>query len=168
MEPSEGFPPIERSDARILVLGSLPGKKSLAEDQYYAHPQNTFWRIMQELYGIAGDYHERCRGLGNCNLALWDVLRASVRRGSLDADIERDTASANDFRFFLKAHASVELIAFNGKKSEQLFKAMVPAADYQNVRLAGLPSTSPAYAAMPFPRKLELWATGLKLSDRVN
>jgi TDG/mug DNA glycosylase family protein len=163
MEPSEGFLPIERSDARILVLGSLPGQKSLAAVEYYAHPQNAFWRIMQELFGIAGDYQERCECLRNARLALWDVLRASVRPGSLDADIQQDTASANDFGIFLKTHANIELIAFNGKKAEQLFRALVPTEHFQHVRLHSLPSTSPAYAAMPFSGKLELWAAGLEL-----
>jgi TDG/mug DNA glycosylase family protein len=166
MEPSEGFPPIEQFDARILVLGSLPGKKSLAATEYYAHPQNVFWRIMQNLFGVAGDYAERCAGLGNCRLALWDVLRASVRPGSLDADIRQGTASANDFRLFLQTHASIELIVFNGKKAEQLFRTMVPTEHYGHVRLVGLPSTSPAYAAMPFSDKLALWATGLEIQNK--
>jgi TDG/mug DNA glycosylase family protein len=165
MELSEGFPPIEQFDAHILVLGSLPGKKSLAATEYYAHPQNAFWRIMQNLFDVAGDYTERCAGLKGSGLALWDVLHASVRPGSLDADIRQDTASANDFRLFLQTHARVELIAFNGKKAERLFRSMVPAEHYETVRLVGLPSTSPAYAAMPFSDKLELWATGLQIQN---
>ena len=165
MEPSEGFQPIARSDARILVLGSLPGRKSLADVEYYAHPQNAFWRIMQELFGIAGGYQDRCEGLRNARLALWDVLRASVRPGSLDADIQRETASANDFDQFLAAHANIELIAFNGKKAEQLFRTMVPTEQFEHIRLLGLPSTSPAYAAMSFNGKLDLWSAGLDLIE---
>jgi len=163
MEPSEGFPPVARPDARILVLGSLPGQKSLSASQYYAHPQNSFWRIMQELFGVTGHYDERCALLGECKLALWDVLRSSVRRGSLDADIRRESAVANDFEAFLKSHASIKTIAFNGKKAEQLFRSMVPNEDYQQIRLVGLPSTSPAYAAMSFAGKLNAWAAGLNL-----
>ena len=163
MEPSEGFPPVARADARILVLGSLPGQKSLSASEYYAHPQNAFWRIMRELFGIDGHYDERCTLLGDSKLALWDVLRSSVRRGSLDADIRRESAVANDFEAFLKSHASIKTIAFNGKKAEQLFRTMVPKDEYQRVRLLGLPSTSPAYAAMPFADKLTAWAVGLDL-----
>jgi len=161
MEASEGFPPVARPDARVLVLGSLPGIASIAAGEYYAHPRNSFWRIMQELFGIAGDYDERCTRLSDCRLALWDVLRASVRRGSLDADIQRASASANDFGLFLRAHESIEVVGFNGKKAEQLFRAMVPKEHYQHVRLVGLPSTSPAYAAMSFADKLSSWAAGL-------
>jgi TDG/mug DNA glycosylase family protein len=166
MEPSEGFPPVARPDARILVLGSLPGRKSIVASEYYAHPQNSFWRIMHELFRVAGDYEERCTGLSGSKLALWDVLRASVRPGSLDADIQRDSASANDFGSFLLTHERIELIGFNGKKAEQLFRAMVPKEHYQNIRLVGLPSTSPAYAAMPFAGKLELWAAGLEIDEK--
>jgi TDG/mug DNA glycosylase family protein len=161
MESSEGFPPIARSDARLLVLGSLPGKKSLAVEQYYGHPQNAFWPIMKDLFGIAGDYDERCAGLSDNGLALWDVLRESVRPGSLDADIRRETAAANDFGLFLCAHANIERIAFNGKKAEQLFRTLVPKELHQHIQLIGLPSTSPAYAAMPYAVKMSSWAAGL-------
>ena len=135
MESSEGFPPIVRSDARLLVLGSLPGQKSLAVEQYYGHPQNAFWPIMKDLFGIEGEYVERCAGLIDNKLALWDVLRASVRPGSLDADIQLETAAANDFGLFLNAHANIEKIVFNGKKAEQLFRTLVPEELHQHLQL---------------------------------
>ncbi len=162
MEASEGFPPVERGDARVLVLGSLPGVKSIAEQQYYAHPQNAFWPIMNELFEVAGDYDKRCAGLLRHRIAVWDVLRASVRPGSLDADIQTTTASANDFGAFFEAHSEIEIVAFNGKKAEQLFCRMVAVEHRQLHRHIGLPSTSPAYAAMPFEGKLGLWRAGLK------
>lgn len=168
MELSEGFPPVAPADAQILVLGSLPGKRSLAVQEYYAHPQNAFWRIMQEIYGIAGDYDERCAGLMGVRLALWDVLRESARRGSLDADIQRQTAAVNDFDSFLSKHADIGVIAFNGKKAEQLFRAMVPKKHYTSLRLLSLPSTSPAYAAMPLQKKISLWTAGLSNPDQKN
>jgi hypoxanthine-DNA glycosylase len=158
---SEGFPALERADARILVLGSLPGQKSLTAQEYYAHPQNSFWPIMQQIFGVVGDYENRCLRLRDNKLALWDVLRTSVRPGSLDADIQRETAVANNFGKFLLAHKRIERIAFNGKKAEQLFRAMVPKELYEHVQLIGLPSTSPAYAAMPFAAKLRLWSAAL-------
>lgn len=161
MEPSEGFPPIVRSDARILILGSLPGQKSLTDQEYYAHPQNGFWPIMTQLFGITGDYDERCARLRDNRLALWDVLRASIRPGSLDADIQRESSAVNDFRAFLSVNTQIERIAFNGKKAEQLFMTMVPSKHYETLQLVGLPSTSPAYAAMPFEGKLSLWQAGL-------
>ena len=163
MEASEGFLPIARRDARVLVLGSLPGQRSLSDQQYYAHPQNAFWRIMRELFDIGGDYEERCILLSENRIALWDVLRESVRPGSMDAAIRSDSAIVNDFGTFLGEFAQIEQIIFNGKKAEQLFLAMVPKTLWQHLQLTGLPSTSPAYAAMSFGGKLEAWKAGLQI-----
>jgi hypoxanthine-DNA glycosylase len=162
MQPSQGFPPVARSDARILILGSLPGQRSIARQQYYAHPQNAFWPIMDELFGIRGCYSERLKQLLQCRIALWDVLERSVRPGSLDARIVLDSVRANDFAGFLRAHPDIGLIAFNGKKAEQMFSRLVDSRMLSHkVRLTGLPSTSAAYAAMPFSGKLALWRQAL-------
>ena len=163
MEPSEGFPPIAGADARILVLGSLPGDRSIAEQQYYAHPQNAFWPIMREVFGISGHYASRCEQLVENRIALWDVLRSSVRPGSLDADIRLESANANDFPGFLDEHPGIRVIAFNGKKAEQLFRRFACADELRSeVSLVGLPSTSPAYASMPFSGKLAAWRAALE------
>ena len=161
MEMSEGFPAVVRADAKVLVLGSLPGQRSWSDQEYYAHPQNVFWPIMRELFGIFGDYDQRCALLRQHKIALWDVLSESVRPGSLDADIRLDTAIANDFKALLSECPEIEVIAFNGKSAERLFHRMVPKADYPSVNLHGLPSTSPSYAAMPFKGKLNAWKAGL-------
>ncbi|MDH4056614.1 MAG: DNA-deoxyinosine glycosylase, partial [Gammaproteobacteria bacterium] len=87
MEKSVGFPPIANDSARVLVLGSLPSRKSLLDKEYYAHPQNVFWPVMREIFGAAGNYEERCACLLRHEVAVWDVLQASVRPGSMDADI---------------------------------------------------------------------------------
>ena len=145
------------------MLGSLPGQRSLAAQQYYAHPQNAFWPIMNEVFGIGGSYVERCVGLTRHKVALWDVLQASVRPGSLDSDIQLKTATANDFIGFLCKYPGIQQIIFNGKKAEQLFHRLVPAKPFQHLHLIGLPSTSPAYAAMPFRGKLSAWQSGLML-----
>ncbi len=155
---SEGFPPIAGPGARILILGSLPGQRSIAEQQYYAHPRNAFWPIMQELFGIKGDYTDRCEQLVENRIALWDVLQSSLRPGSMDAKIRLDGARANDFGTFLRTHSEVRLIAFNGRKAKALFEKFVDASVVgQSIRQCGLPSTSPAYAAMPFSSKLARW-----------
>jgi len=167
MPQSEGFPPIARVDARILVLGSLPGVRSIAEQQYYAHPQNAFWAIMRELFGIEGDYASRCRQLLENRVALWDVLQSSVRPGSMDADIDLGSAVANDFRGFLAEHADIRVIAFNGKKAEQLFARFAVADGIaDDVSRLGLPSTSPAYASLRFSGKLAAWRAAL-ISEEV-
>jgi TDG/mug DNA glycosylase family protein len=161
MTRSKGFPPLARKDARILILGSLPGQISLAKQQYYAHPRNVLWRILNAVFAINGDYNRRCEALSRNGLAMWDVLKASVRPGSLDADIQMDSATVNDFESFLNQHSMIELILFNGKKAEALFCQRVPPALVSTLKLHGLPSTSPAYAAMPYAAKLEKWQAAL-------
>ena len=155
---STGFPPIARDDARILILGSLPGQRSLQAAQYYAHPQNTFWRIMQELTGAEGCYELRCARLVEYGIALWDVLAESVRPGSMDADIRLESAEVNDFTRFFAEHRKIERVCFNGQKAAQMFRRSVvlDAANKQR-HFVALPSTSPAYASMKFEEKLEEW-----------
>ncbi|HEY5643355.1 MAG TPA: DNA-deoxyinosine glycosylase [Woeseiaceae bacterium] len=158
MEASTGFAPVARHDARVLILGSLPGRRSLEAGEYYAHPHNAFWPIMASIFAVTGNYHQRCHGLRENRIALWDVLRRSVRPGSLDAEIRLDSAEANDFSGFFAEHPGLRLVACNGAKAEQLYRRFVLKAgagiDLPCVRL---PSTSPAYASMPFSVKLEAW-----------
>lgn len=161
-ELSEGFPPVSRGDAQILILGSLPGERSIAERQYYAHPRNVFWQIMRELLDVRGSYEDRRMQLIDHRVALWDVLKHSVRPGSLDSAIRTKTARANDFDALFAEHTRIKLIAFNGKKAERLYRQFVdPRFSDRRFETVGLPSTSPAYAAMSFSSKLALWRQAL-------
>lgn len=123
---------------------------------------------MIDIFGIGGSYVERCAGLTGHKIALWDVLQASVRPGSMDADIRFETATPNDFSTFLRKYQDIELIVFNGKKAEQLFHRLVPTKIFEKFELAGLPSTSPAYAAMSFQGKLGAWKAELKSLQSTN
>lgn len=119
---------------------------------------------MRELLGVKGDYRDRCNQLMEQRVAIWDVLQSSVRPGSMDSEIRLDSAQPNDFGTFFRAHSKIEVVAFNGKKAEQMFgrfveAQLVPAA----IRRVGLPSTSPAYAAMPFSGKLSAWKDALTI-----
>ena len=157
-DQSSGFPPIAGPGARVLVLGTLPSQASLAAQQYYAHPQNAFWRIMAEIAGASGDYDARRSALIDSGIAVWDVLASSVRPGSMDADIDMASAIPNDFDDFFAKHAELHLLCFNGQKAEQLFARFVePLTSRNDLRMERLPSTSPAYAAMPFEQKLRTW-----------
>jgi len=159
---STGFPPIARRDARILILGSLPSERSLAVGEYYAHPQNVFWRIMREIVGAEGAYDSRCAALIEARIALWDVLKQSVRPGSMDADIRLETSEVNDFQGFLSQHPGIVSICFNGRKAEAMFRQFVPLEPLQYLpRFESLPSTSPAYASMPFAEKLRRWRSAI-------
>ena len=163
-KPSRGFPPIVGPRPTILVLGSLPGQASLAANEYYAQPRNDFWPIMSALCGAdpALDYRDRCAALERAGIALWDVLEAAERRGSLDANIVTASARVNDIAGLVAEQRSIRLLAFNGKKAADIFSKRI-AADLPrgDIETAVLPSTSPAHAAMRRERKLELWRAAL-------
>jgi len=154
------FAPIEDRNARVLILGSMPGLASLAAGQYYAHPQNAFWRIISELLQCdpASAYPARVAALKSARIALWDVLQSCTRAGSLDASIERDTQVANDFRTFFRKHGKIGHLFFNGAKAEACFRKHVAGKiNTGSIEFVRLPSTSPANASMSFARKLRAW-----------
>ncbi len=124
MKHRTGFPPIAKPDATILILGSMPGQKSLDEHQYYAHPRNSFWPIMYQLFNIIDDlnYKQRKQLLIDKKIALWDVLKSCYREGSLDSDIDQTTIVANDFNSFFEKYSKIKVVFFNGAKAEQLFR----------------------------------------------
>ena len=164
---AQGFPPIADAHARILILGSLPGQVSLQRQQYYAQPQNAFWKIMGRLFGASPElpYEDRAQDLVRNRIALWDVCAAAQRPGSLDAAIVHSSVVPNDFAAFIATHPHVELICFNGGKAAELYRRLVLPGlpnTRRAIRYATLPSTSPAHAAMPFEEKLTRWAAVLQ------
>lgn len=165
MLPVHSFPPIENRTARVLILGSMPGKASLEAGQYYAHPRNGFWPIMAALTGVEATTHyaERTRALLDTGIALWDVLAACTRSGSLDSEIDIATEVANDFVTFLANHPAITHVFFNGAKSEQSFQRLVvPAIGAQRLKMRKLPSTSPAHAGLPLAAKAKTWHAALQ------
>lgn len=159
---SRGFPPIARADARLLILGSLPGAESLRRRQYYAQPRNHFWRIMGAIYGAAPelDYDARAERLRESGVALWDVCAEAFRVGSLDASIEPGTIEVNDFATFFDAHPRIERVFCNGTTSAELYRRRVLPQLPERWRALTpmrLPSTSPAHAAMTYEQKLSRW-----------
>jgi double-stranded uracil-DNA glycosylase len=164
LEISSGFACVSDASARILILGSLPGAMSLQQRQYYAKPQNAFWRIMGTLFGARPDlpYEERLRALRQARIALWDVCASAQRIGSLDSAIKQH--AANDFESFFVAHPRIELVCFNGKKAAALYRSSVlgtlPAA-MQRLPLQVLASTSPANASSRYEDKLHQWSSVL-------
>lgn len=113
------FAPIENPAATVLILGSMPGKASLAAGEYYAHPRNAFWAIMGELIGARPDlpYQDRLKILRSSGIALWDVLGSCVRKSSLDSHIEIDSAVPNDFKSFFLRHPNITRVFFIGTKA---------------------------------------------------
>jgi hypoxanthine-DNA glycosylase len=154
---SVGFPPVAAADARVLILGSLPGAMSLARREYYAQPRNAFWPIMGALVGAAPGlpYPARLERLMAARIALWDVCASGFRPGSLDSAIRPGSVVANDFAAFFAGHREIGLVCFNGAKAAELFSRLV--GRELAVRRVVLPSTSPAHAGMPLAMKLERW-----------
>jgi TDG/mug DNA glycosylase family protein len=157
---SFGFPPISSPFARVLILGSLPGRLSLERVEYYANPQNSFWKIIAgRVPDLPSDYAGRVRSLIEQRIALWDVLAAATRSGSLDADIAED-AIPNNFRAFLHAHPEIRRIGFNGGTAAKLYRRHVISTltDAQRaIAITTLPSTSPAHAGVSFAQKAARW-----------
>ncbi len=154
------FAPVADIDAQVLILGTMPGPRSLALGEYYAHPGNTFWRIMGELFGFdpASPYASRVCALGSARVAVWDVLRSCVREGALDANILGAGLVANDFREFFQCHTRIHSVYFNGSTAEALYRRYVlPQLGATPLACLRLPSTSPAHASASYERKLQAW-----------
>jgi TDG/mug DNA glycosylase family protein len=157
----QGFPPICRPDARILILGSMPSRESLARQQYYAHPRNAFWPIITALLEIDTEsYEERAEQVMRHGLAIWDVLQACFRSGSLDSAIDDNSLVVNDFDAFLRDHRCIRRVFFNGAKAEAVYrKHALPGlkGSAATLPLRRLPSTSPAHAGMSVQQKTAAW-----------
>ena len=156
------FAPIAAPGARVLILGSMPGVASLRAQQYYAHPRNAFWPLMKALWGVPqeADYAQRCDALRARGVAVWDVLQACTRSGSLDSAIDARSVVANDVAGFLAEHPQVKVLGFNGATAARMFMRHVApqcGPRLQDCRLLRLPSSSPAHAALAFDAKLAAW-----------
>ncbi len=164
-----GFQAVASQEPDVLVLGSMPGVISLREQQYYAHPRNAFWPIAAAVFGFEASlpYDLRLAALNGAGVALWDVLQACEREGSLDADIKADSVVPNDFAAFFASHPHIQRVCFNGAKAAALYRRHVlpKVTALTHLEYVALPSTSPAHAAAGFDAKLAVWRKGLTLSS---
>ncbi len=184
MTAIQSFAPLLGEKPRLLILGSIPGTASLQAQQYYAHPRNQFWPIMQRLCGAGPQlaYADRCQRLRQCGVALWDVIGECRRVGSLDAAIEHGSEQLNALQELIEAQADLQCVACNGTTAWRNFcRKALSSFDAQNdrctsvatdrgeirfheekgartVRLLALPSTSPAHAAMSLEQKWQRWS----------
>lgn len=166
MSYNTGFAPIARHDAVLLVLGSMPSVASLQQQQYYAHPRNAFWPIMLRLFAAPAGlgYAERMALLKRNRIAVWDVLAACFRPGSLDSAIDEASIAANDFAGFFTRHRQLRQVLFNGGKAEQLYnKHVLPQVNqrWPALNYTRMPSTSPAMAALTLEQKFDRWRAAL-------
>ena len=152
------FDPVVDADTRLLILGSLPGEKSLAHSQYYAHPQNKFWTLLGEVLGVdlsSLPYAARLSTLLAHGVGLWDVVAQAQRTGSLDSNIRaRDD---NDLVALAASLPQLQTIAFNGGTAAKL-GIKVLGEHAQRYRIVSLPSSSPAYT-LAYAAKLLKWKT---------
>ena len=156
MSRKASFPPVVAPDTRVLILGSLPGERSLAERRYYAHPQNQFWRLVgmaieRDLVGLA--YEARLEALLAAGIGLWDTVASATRAGSLDAAIRE--AEHNPLAELAATLPDLRAVAVNGATSAKIGMAALAGSGFA---LLPLPSSSPAYASMALAEKRRLWA----------
>lgn len=157
------FPPQVNRGCRALVLGTMPGIRSLAMQQFYAHPRNLFWPLMGEFFGAGFDfsYDERLARLQANAVGLWDVLQQCERTGSLDGAIRAGSEVPNDIAGLLEQHPTIGAIVLNGAKASDVFRRriapLIEPARRARLAILPMPSTSPANASLPPVRKREQW-----------
>ena len=152
------FPPILPKRVHTLILGSMPSGKSLELKQYYAHPQNQFWRFMGDIFGALPSlpYEDRIKILKQQGIAVWDVLKACSRYGSMDSNIKNPVV--NDFERFYQENSSIKLVVFDSITAENFYKRLVLSTLSKELNYRRVPSPSPAHARINYETKLILWA----------
>ena len=157
MSVKAGLPPIARPDARLFLLGSLPGDASLAARRYYAHPTNQFWRLLgsaigEDLHGLS--YEARLDRLAERRIGLWDVIASAARSGSLDQAIR--LAEHNRVLQLLHDFSDLRAIGFNGATAAAIGRKLVGEPP-RGIALIDLPSSSAANTR-PLAEKASAWA----------
>ena len=159
-----GLGPIVDDDARVLILGTLPGDESLRRGEYYGHPRNHFWPLLATVFEeeITATYSERLSFLARNRLAVWDVLYSAERAGSLDSAIKR--GRSNNFAALFRDYPNLRTIAFNGQKAHALYRSHVSKlrnVPHDKISLIVLPSTSPTHVR-PLDEKVAAWKGALR------
>jgi len=149
------FPPISKPDAEILILGTMPGEKSLELNQYYGHRGNQFWKIMFTCFDqpYSNDYEQKKKLLTDHKIALWDVLMHCERDGSADNNIKDEFP--NDFQDFFLRHPGIKTVIFNGKSAHNFYAQYVGLNNERKFQV--LPSTSPANTWQTREEKMAEW-----------
>jgi hypoxanthine-DNA glycosylase len=156
-ELKHSFAPLIDQEAKILILGSIPGDKSIELQEYYGHAQNRFWRVLTAICGyetVPTDYLSKKSILIQNKIALWDVAHKANRKGSLDSAIRDE--EPNDIASLLEKYPTIKTIAFNGKKAEQLYDRYFQRS--LHIKYLSMPSTSPANAIYQLDLLSQKWS----------
>ena len=160
----KSFLPSIDEKSEILILGSMPGVKSLEEQQYYAHPQNRFWKLMGKICNANNlpelSYQKKLQILLKNKIALWDVIQSCNRQGSLDSNIKNEIP--NDISGLLAQFPNIEVICLNGNKSYSAFKKYFPNL-LEKYNCFKMPSTSPANARYKLEDLCKAWSEAINL-----
>ena len=161
-EDPYGLRPVTGPSPRVLILGSFPSVLSLERQEYYGNPKNRFWAVMEEIFFVPASlpYPDRITLLADRGVALWDVVRSCERPGSADSRIKNPVP--NDLAGFFSEHPTIRIVALNGSTAGRLYHRL---AEVPGLASVTLPSTSPAFAAMPFAEKVRRWREGLSVVD---
>ena len=152
----QSFPPLIDSNSRILILGTMPGEKSLELQQYYGNRGNQFWKLLFLIFGkeLSDDYKEKVRLLRDNHIAVWDVLEYCEREGSLDSGIKNE--QANDLVSLYKKYPRLEYVFFSSKNAAAYYDKYTERRE--GIHYDVLPSPSGANATLIFQEKLEIWS----------
>lgn len=166
MRKVRSFIPIIAPGSRILILGTMPGVKSLEKREYYGHPRNAFWKIIYAVFGraVEEDYRDRCAFLENSGIALWDVIESCRRPGSSDSAIK--SAQPNDIKKLVEEHRAITAILFNGQAAEKIYRRLIGHDALPAIAYHVLPSTSPANT-MKYEEKFRRWRNAIRESPGV-
>jgi hypoxanthine-DNA glycosylase len=158
------FAPIESKESRVLILGTMPGERSIQLNQYYGHKGNQFWKLMFDIFEcpFTDNYADRINLLTKNKIALWDVLSHCEREGSADSKIKNEIP--NDFRLFYKLHPNIKHVFFASKGAEKLYNKHVKQFAEHNYHI--LPSPSGAHASKTYYAKLNEWKIILRALAR--
>jgi len=151
----KAFEPIVNYNSKILILGTMPGEKSLELQEYYGNRGNQFWRLLFTLFNkeLSHEYNDKLSLLVYNQIALWDVLQYCEREGSLDSNIKNE--EANDFEAFYKTYPQIKHVFFSSKNAAAYYDRYV--GRKKDVEYDVLPSPSGANATKTFTQKLEIW-----------
>ncbi|WP_414698726.1 DNA-deoxyinosine glycosylase [Peptacetobacter sp. AB845] len=147
------FEPVYDENSKVLILGSFPSVKSREQNFYYGHPRNRFWQVISSLTEteLPTTIEEKKEMLLKNNIAIWDVIKSCVIKGSSDSSIKN--VVVNDIAEVVK-NSKIDRIFANGDKSFKLYKKY---CSYVGIEIEKLPSTSPANAAFSVERLVEEW-----------